>query len=194
MIGHSLGGLAAFNLARRCPEEVRCRIKGIVAVAASIDALADQGAPQILASPVAEAAYAAMKASPEQADAFREQVTQILAPGLAVGVFRRPTHYDLVRFHAAMIQETPLESYIGFFDDLQSHDELDAAPVLDAIDGFVITGSKDVVTPDSQAGRIQQVWPRAKRLSAFGAGHMVVLEAPAVVNKAIDLLLGRIGA
>ncbi|WP_236630139.1 alpha/beta fold hydrolase [Corynebacterium atypicum] len=189
LVGHSLGGLAAFNLLRRCPESVRRRIAGIVVVATSIEALADQGVPQILASPAARAVYEAVEASPKQADKFRNEATKMLAPGLAVGVFHRPTGYQLVQFHAAMIHETPLETFVGFFDSLQTHDELAAGEFLADVDGFIITGTEDNVTPASQARRIQEVWPRAKRLAVLDAGHMVVLEAPAVVNKALDLLL-----
>lgn len=189
LVGHSLGGLAVFNFLRRAPEEIRRRVAGVVVVATSIEALSDQGVPQLLASPAADAVYEAAEASPKEAEWLREEVTKMIAPGLAVGVFRRPTNYELIEFHAAMIHETPLETFVGFFDSLQSHDELKAGPALAGVPGFVITGTGDVVTPGEQADRIQEVWPEAKRIDAFGSGHMIILEAPAVVNKALDVLI-----
>ncbi|WIM70191.1 alpha/beta fold hydrolase [Corynebacterium suedekumii] len=190
LVGHSLGGLVALNLVRRCPDELRGRIKGLILVSASIEALSAQGLPQILASPIADKVYDAVEASPNEADRFRHEVSKYLAPGLAVTVFHRDTDYDLIEFHAAMIHETPLETFVGFFDDLQVHDELAAGQHLDGIPGYVINGDADDVTPMSQAERICEVWPGAWLQTAMGAGHMIPLEAPGILNAAIDRLVG----
>lgn len=192
LVGHSLGGLAAFNVIRRAPSDIRSRIAGLIVISTSIEELSAQGVPQILASPVAEKVYEAAEIAPEEADKFRDAVTSVIAPGLAVAVFRRPTNYKLIEFHAAMIHETPLETYVGFFDDLQKHNELEVGPYLADIPGYVIVGDKDDVTPMSQATRIHEVWPRAWQMTAHGAGHMVILESPGIVNKAIDGLLAAI--
>ena len=192
LVGHSLGGLVALNLVRRCPEELRGRIAGIVLVATSIEALADQGVPQILASPIADEVYNAVESQPRDAMLFREQAAKILAPTLAVAVFHRDIPYDIVQFHAAMIHETPLETFVGYFDDLQRHNELAADHHLDGIPGYVIAGEKDVVTPLSQAERLIEVWDGAHLQIAPDAGHMIPLEAPEILNAAIDRLLLRI--
>lgn len=192
LVGHSLGGLVALNLVRRCPSELRGRIAGLVLVAASIEALADQGLPQILASPVADQVYNAVEAQPNEAKKFREQAAKILAPTLAVAFFHRKTDYDIVQFHAAMIHETPLETFVGFFEDLQVHDELAAGPHLQGIPGYVLAGEKDLVTPLSQAERLIEVWPEAGLQIAPDAGHMIPLEAPEILNAAIERLLLRL--
>jgi len=191
LVGHSLGGLVALNLVRRCPPVLRGNIAGIVLVDTSIEALSDQGLPQILASPVATQVYEAVESSPQEARKFKEQAALILAPTLAVTVFHRKTDYDIIEFHAAMIHETPLETFVGYFDDLQVHDELAAGEHLQGIPGYVIAGEKDGVTPLSQAERLIEVWPEAWLQIAPNAGHMVPLEAPEVLNAAIDRLMIR---
>lgn len=191
LVGHSLGGLVALNLVRRCPPELRGNIVGIVLVATSIDALADQGLPQILASPVADEVYNAVESSPQDAAKFREQASMVLAPTLALAVFHRDIDYEIAQFHAAMIHETPLETFVGYFDDLQTHNELAAREHLQGIPGYVIAGEKDVVTPLSQAERLCEVWPDAYLQVAPDAGHMIPLEAPEILNAALDRLIIR---
>ncbi|WP_318010372.1 alpha/beta fold hydrolase [Corynebacterium poyangense] len=183
------------DLLRRCYEDepqLYQRIQGIILVSTSIEALSDQGIPQVLALPAADNVYQAVEASPKEVRKLREMAASLLAPSLAVGVFRRPTDYELVEFHAAMINETPLESFVGFFGDLQNHDELAAAEALATKPGFVLVGDKDDVTPEEQADRICEVWPKAWYQVAKGAGHMVNLEAPELLNKAIDQLVDLI--
>lgn len=195
LVGHSMGGLCILDLLRRCENdepELYARIAGLILVSTSIEALSDQGIPQVLALPAADSIYKAVDSSATEVKKFREKAAALLAPSLAVGVFKRPTNYELVEFHAAMIHETPLESFVGFFRDLQQHDELAAAGALASKPGFVIVGDRDDATPEEQADRICEVWPRAWRLLAHGAGHMVNLEAPEVLNAAIDRLIDAI--
>ena len=132
--------------------------------------------------------------APGDAQKLRDVISTVLAPALAATVFKRNgTDYDLVEFHASMIDNTPLETFVGFFDDLQDHDELDAAPLLQGIPGYVLVGKKDDVTPESQADRIHSVWPKAKLVRLDNAGHMLILETPDAVNKAIgDLVEGAL--
>ncbi|WP_080794466.1 alpha/beta fold hydrolase [Corynebacterium pacaense] len=189
LVGHSLGGLTALNLIKNADHELASRISGLVLVATSIESLSAQGLPQVLASPIADRVRGTAEASPGDAAKFREYASQFLAPTLATAVFHRPTNWKVIEFHAAMIHETPLETFVGFFDDLQEHDELDAAAALEDVDGFVIAGEKDNVTPLGQAERICELWPKAHLQIAADAGHMIPLEAPMILNNAIAALL-----
>lgn len=192
IVGHSLGGLTALNLVKRADAELRERIRGVILASASIESLSAQGLPQILASPVAEKVRDTTEASPDEVDAFRDYISSFIAPALSTAVFKRPINDRVVEFHAAMIHETPLDTFVGFFDDLQDHDELDAAPALAGMEGCVLAGENDEVTPLSQAERICELWPDAKRQIAEGAGHMLPLEAPGIINNAIHTQLDRV--
>ena len=190
LVGHSMGGLIALNAIRKGLEDVA----GLVLIATSIESLSSQGIPHVLASPLADTAQDAVELAPAAAQKLRDVISTVLAPALAATVFKRNgTDYNLVEFHASMIDNTPLETFVGFFDDLQDHDELDAAPLLRRIPGYVLVGKKDDVTPESQADRIHSVWPKAKLVRLDNAGHMLILETPDAVNKAIgDLVEGAL--
>nr|WP_120490968.1 alpha/beta hydrolase [Corynebacterium lactis] len=198
LVGHSLGGLVALNIARTADETLGRRIAGVVLIATSIDRLAAQGVPQVLASPVADAVRETIESSPRQVRKFREAVAALMAPSLAVAVFSRPTDYDVIEFHAAMIHETPLETFVGYLDDLQEHDEFAAAPYLKGRPGAVLVGTRDDVTPREQADLILKEWPDAELVEVPDAGHMLPLEVPDAVNAAIEkvaalVLGGRAG-
>lgn len=195
LVGHSLGGLAVLAALRQLlahDPATHARISGVLLVATSVESLAAQGIPQVLASPLADQVVAGVEASPRDARKVRSAAAKFLAPTLAAAVFKRPTGYDLAEFHAAMIHETPLASFVGFFDDLQEHDELAAESALRGKPGGVLVGEKDEVTPLSQAERLLEIWPEAWSQIAEGAGHMLVLEVPGIVNNALTGILNRI--
>ncbi len=192
VVGHSLGGLIALHMVRAAEESIRRRIAGVVLISTSIDKLAAQGVPQILASPVADAARNAIESSPKEIRKFREAIAALMAPSLAVAVFARRTDYEIIEFHAAMINETPLETFVGYLDDLQDHDEFAAGPYLAGLPGAVLVGTKDDVTPRKQADLIMEKWPDAELVEVDGAGHMLPLEAPEAVNRAIERVLEKV--
>lgn len=192
VVGHSLGGLIALHMVRAAEESIRRRIAGVVLISTSIDKLAAQGVPQILAYPVADAARNAIESSPKEIRKFREAIASLMAPSLAVAVFARRTDYEIIEFHAAMINETPLETFVGYLDDLQDHDEFAAGPYLGGLPGAVLVGTKDDVTPREQADLIMETWPDAELVEVDGAGHMLPLEAPEAVNRAIERVLEKV--
>lgn len=190
LVGHSLGGLVALSLVRRARDELYQRLSGLLLVATAIESLSTQGLPQVLASPLADRVYETLETSPEKITKFRDDMADFLAPTLAATVFKRhATSYDLVKFHADMIQKTPLATFAGYFDDLQHHEETAAAERLDGLPGFVVVGEDDHVTPLSQSNHIVERWPGAQLIKTKGVGHMVILEAPELVNDALAHLV-----
>lgn len=190
LVGHSLGGHVVLNTIRRCPESVYQRIRGVVLIATSIDSLSAQGVPRLLTTKLADKVYNAVEHTPEAVAQFRDDISDFLAPALAAMVFKRiSTPYNLVKFHADMIQHTPITTFIGYFDDLEEHSEVEAADRLSKLPGFVLVGNDDHVTPLSQSKRILELWPRAELKHTDKCGHMIILEAPELVNEALDELL-----
>ncbi|QOE68365.1 alpha/beta fold hydrolase [Corynebacterium diphtheriae] len=188
IIGHSLGGMVAINLLGRYPE-IRQQTASVILVATAIESFASQGVPQVLALPVVEKVRDAVEASPTETARLREQIAALVAPTLAMTVFQTPMPREIVDFHAKLINDTPLSTYVGYLDDLQEHDEIDNARALSGIPGVVIVGEQDAVTPQSQSERIVSLWSDAGLQIAPNAGHMIILEQPAIVNKAIDQMV-----
>lgn len=193
LVGHSLGGHVVLNTIRRSPEEVFQRIRGVILIATSIDSLSAQGVPRLLTTKLADKVYGAMENTPDMVSKFRDEIADFLAPALAATVFKRiGTPYNLVKFHADMIKHTPLNTFIGYFDDLEAHSEVAAADRLAQLPGYVLVGNDDHVTPLSQSKRILELWPRAELKQTDKCGHMIILEAPELVNEALDELIRQI--
>ncbi|MEJ5928915.1 alpha/beta hydrolase [Corynebacterium sp. H128] len=190
LVGHSLGGHVVLNLIRRCQPEVYERIHGVLLIATSIESLSAQGSPRLLTTKLADKVFNAMEDTPAEVDKFRGEIANLLAPALAATVFKRlSTPYNLVKFHADMIKETPLATFVGYFDDLETNSEVGAAERLSTIPGFVLVGDDDHVTPLSQSNRIMELWTRAELRSTDRCGHMLILEDPELVNQALDEIL-----
>lgn len=190
LVGHSLGGHVVLNALRRCSEEVYGRVVGVVLIATSIDSLSAQGVPRLLTTKLGDRVFHALSDTPESVAKLRSEIADLLAPALAAMVFKRvATPYNLVKFHADMINNTPLSTFVGYFDDLENHSEVDAAPRLSELPGYVLVGNDDHVTPLSQSKRILQLWPKAKLKRSKRCGHMLILEDPEIVNQALDELL-----
>ena len=90
-----------------------------------------------------------------------------------------------------MIQNTPLKTMVGFFDDLQHHEELEAIDKLNEVPGVVIVGEEDHFTPPSQSEVIADAWGKSTLYRLADVGHMVILEAPEIVNGALEQMIRR---
>lgn len=188
LLGHSLGGMIALNVIRRCSQSVYDRISGVLLVATSINELSDKGIARILESTAAELLYNACLTLPERVNFWRYELAHLVAPTMAALVAGFP-QLERIRFHAAMLLDTPLASFAGYFDDLLDHEELSAAPRLAKLKGGVVVGSMDIVTPQSQTDRICELWPAAELTVVKGAGHMVILEDPEAISQALARIL-----
>ncbi|GGG71365.1 alpha/beta fold hydrolase [Corynebacterium pelargi] len=190
IIGHSLGGMVALNLLRRF-KKIRQNTRNCILVATAVESFASQGFPQVLALPIVDNIRNAVELAPKQVQAFREDIAALIAPTLAATVFVHPTPDSVINFHAQMINDTPLNTLVGFLDDLQHHAETEAKTALDNLPGLVIVGEKDLVTPLSQAEKIQHMWPTSSLQEIPDAGHMIILEQPWIINKALDHALAQ---
>ncbi|WP_288725185.1 alpha/beta fold hydrolase [uncultured Corynebacterium sp.] len=188
IVGHSLGGPVSLSLMRR----YNLNVAGSVQISSTVEPFAVQGLPQILAGPMGDVLEGVLDHTPGFAEGIRKAVTSMIAPFLALGFYFRPMDFDLVRFHADMIQKTPLATYAGFFDDLLEHSELDAAAVLADIPGYILVGERDTVAPVSQSERLHDIWPRAHVQVLPESGHMPPLDAPGAVSTAIIRLVDRL--
>lgn len=187
VVGHSLGGPVSLSMMRRHPDAFDWA--GSVQISSAVEPFTMQGMPRMLAGPLGRALEWVVDHTPHFAEGMRRAITRMLAPVLALGFYFRPMDYATIRFHAEMIQRTPLATYAGFFDDLHLHSELEAAGVLAGMPGYILVGDKDYVTPVSQSQRLAEIWPRAYVQVLPDSGHMPPLDAPGAVSAAIERLV-----
>ena len=188
VLGHSMGGMIALNLLRRAPRSVAERVAGMVLVSTSIQRFAAAGFARVLESHLMKALYRACLRLPEKANSARFEIAAVVAPAFAALLQGFP-QMDKLQFHVSMLLDTPMSSYAGFFDDLVEHSEFGAAARLRDIPGEIVVGSADIVTPKRQSEVIARHWPAAAHTVIDGAGHMVILEEPDEVSKALGRVL-----
>jgi len=79
-----------------------------------------------------------------------------------------------------------------FIDTFLSHDKLKALDVLCGVETVVVCGERDLVTPPRNSEVIAAALPSARSVVVAGAGHMVMLERPDVVNDLLSDLVDRV--
>src|SRR5699024_12535721 len=99
---------------------------------------------------------------------------------------------ERIQFHAAMLLDTPLASFVGYFDDLTEHEEFAAQERLQKLHGQAVIGSMDIVTPMSQSELICTKWGKGDLKVIDGSGHMVLLEEPEQTSRAMDAVIADV--
>lgn len=188
LVGHSLGGMVVLNLLRRYPQ-LRALCDGVVLVSTSARPFSSEGITQLLSLPVVDAVRHAAITSPAQVDELRAMVLGLVAPAVRMSSFSSDADPAMGHFHMKLINDTPLNSLVGFLDDLQEHDETAVLPSLAEIPCRVIVGDADPFTPVSQSEYIVSQWPSATLIVVAGAGHMLPLDQHMVVTEAVRSLL-----
>lgn len=191
VMGHSMGGMIALNLLRRAPRQVAQRIEGMLLVSTSMQRFAAEGMARMLESRTLGAIYSACLRLPDRMNRARFEAAAVVTPAFAALLQGFP-QMDSLQFHVSMLLDTPMSSYAGFFDDLVEHSEFGAAARLRDIQGEIVVGNYDIVTPKRQSEVIARHWPAATFTAIEGAGHMVILEEPREVSKALGRVLDRV--
>lgn len=168
VVGHSLGGTVALELAARHPE-----LPGAV-VALDAPILVPAATGEMLA-PLAEAFY-----SPEYAAAVQQFLRMTLGP------IDDPARAEQILARAAA---TPRHVITGVWDALLQWDAAAAAAACTVPVLYIDAGS-----PNWDAGRFKELTPQLVTGATVGSGHWHELEVPDQVNAMIDRFLALIAA
>jgi pimeloyl-ACP methyl ester carboxylesterase len=198
LVGHSMGGMTILALADQHPELFGDRITGVALVGTAAGAFAETifGIPGVVGRvlrPVAPGVVRAMNHRAtmlEQGRKAGSDLAFVLTRKLSYGPGAPPS---LVAFMERMVAGTSVEVMTEFFDTFLSHDKLEALGVLRDVPTLVLCGDGDMLTPPRNSHVMAEALPDAEFLLVPGAGHMVILERPAVVNGALRRLLARAG-
>lgn len=200
LVGHSMGGMTIMALADQQPElflPSGGAIAGVALIATSPGRLSEVtfGLPAAL-TPVTRRALPVITQEMRRRPAVFERARRLSAE-VAFVVARHGAFGTgdvgpaLVSFVERMTSEVPIDVIGEFYDTFTDHDKLEALAVLRDLPVLVVVGSRDLVTPPAHSTAIAAVLPDAELLVVDGAGHMVQLERPDVVNPAICRLIER---
>lgn len=187
-VGHSLGSPISLSLMRRYDFQWA----GSVQISGAVDPFTARGLPQVLAGPAGRFLERFVDGLPRAAEGVRRFVTSLLTPVLARWFYFRPMEWRVIKFHADLIQETPLATYAGYFDDLLRHSERGAAGVLAGLPGYILVGERDNVAPVTQSAELAKIWPDAYYQILPESGHMPTLDAPDAVTCAITRVVRQV--
>ena len=90
-----------------------------------------------------------------------------------------------------MIAATPVEVVADFFPALNAHDKLSALGRLRELETFIGVGDRDLLTPVDHSERMARALPNAELLVLEGAGHLAMMERPALVTLRLRAFLHR---
>ncbi|MFD5321665.1 alpha/beta fold hydrolase [Streptomyces sp. NPDC127098] len=202
LVGHSMGGMTVMAFAEQYPEYVAERVTGIALVGTSAGGLSDvtYGFPAPVIGLVRKAMPGMLRvigARPELVERGRRAVGDLYS-----GVFRRlsfgePRSIDpaVARFAERLIEAVPMDVVAEFYPAFHVHDKMAALGVLRGLENdlpvLVLAGERDEMTPAAHSERIAEELPAAELLLVPETGHLVLLEAPLVVNDALARLLAR---
>jgi pimeloyl-ACP methyl ester carboxylesterase len=196
LVGHSMGGMTVLALADSHPELFGERIVGVALVGTAAGAFAETifGLPGVVGRALRPVAPGVIRAANRRAQLLEQgrragsDIAFMLTRRLSYGGNPPPS---LVQFMEEMVAGTSVEVMTEFFDTFLDHDKLEALKVLDAVPTSIVCGDKDMLTPVKNSHVMAEALPAAEFLEVPGAGHMVMLERPAVVNGAMRRLFAR---
>jgi pimeloyl-ACP methyl ester carboxylesterase len=197
LIGHSMGGMTIMALAEQEPALFADRIRGVVLIATSAGELGRRGLPRPLLSrynPLTRGVGRLAGWRPGLVEFIRAAgggITRRAVRSLAFG--HRDVSPGLVDFLVEMLAVTPVGVLTDFADTFGTHNRYAALAGLRHTHVPVIGGDEDLITPFPHAERIVEELPDAELVQAHGAGHMVMLEQPQLVNDHVALLLQQCG-
>ncbi|MCX2932440.1 alpha/beta hydrolase [Mycobacterium sp. CVI_P3] len=192
LVGHSMGGMTVLSHARQFPEHYGSRVVGAALISSAAEGLPRSPVGEILQNPALEAVRFAARYVPKMIHRTRGAARSVLRPILRTASYGDDkTSPSVAAFSEEMIHDTPIATLVEFLHALEVHDESAALPVLARIPTLIACGDHDVLTPVVHSEEMAAVLPNSELLIVAGAGHLVQLEQPEVINDALVRLVER---
>ncbi|MEU2514875.1 alpha/beta fold hydrolase [Streptomyces syringium] len=201
LVGHSMGGMTMMALAAQYPELVAERVVGAAFIGTSSGLIAEltYGLPVVgglnVARRVLPGIFKLMTAQAELVERGRRATADLFAGLIKRYSFgSRDVDPALARFAERLIEATPVEIVAEFYPALAAHDKVEALCAFDHLPVLVLAGERDLMTPSEHSEAIAAALPDAELVLVPGAGHLVMLENPGVVDEHLARMLAAAGA
>jgi pimeloyl-ACP methyl ester carboxylesterase len=193
LVGHSMGGMTIMALAELRPTLFEEQVYGVALIGTSAGEVGKRGLPRPLLSrynPLTRNLGRLADWRPGMVEFVRAaggQLTRRAVRSLAFG--DKDVSPQVVDLTMAMIDGNPVRVLADFIDTLGTHNRYAALAGLKHVHVLVLSGDADRMTQFSHAERIAFELPDAELVRVRGAGHMVMLEQPQLVNDHLVMLL-----
>ncbi|WP_327067363.1 alpha/beta hydrolase [Kitasatospora sp. NBC_01250] len=198
LVGHSMGGMTVMALADRAPQLFRDRVAGV----ALIGTMAGQWETVTFGlSPVGSKVW--RRVGPGVVRLLGSQVglveaTRRIGADVSAVFYRRysfgsgkPVDPAVARFAEQLLDGTPIDVVAEFYPAFGAHEKTAALAAMTGLPVLVLAGTEDLITPATHSETIARALPDAELVLVPGAGHLVLLECPAEVNRRLAVLLER---
>jgi pimeloyl-ACP methyl ester carboxylesterase len=219
LVGHSMGGMSLLSFAQQFPELFALaeptgaaprrhrnrpvepvRVAGVALIATSAGQLAQVslGLPALINRLRGPLAPMVLRGARRQA--YLIEHSRRLGRDVAWIITRRfsfgsaDISPQVVDFINEIIAGTRIETIADFYSTLMSFDLTGSLAVLAHTDVVIVAGERDLMTPVEHSRAMAAALPSAELVVVAGAGHVVILEQPDVVDRAVADLVGRVAA
>ena len=192
LVGHSMGGMTVLAHARQYPQRYPQRIVGVALISSAAEGVSRSPLGEILKNPVLEAARFAVRYAPKTVHRTRGAASSVIGPVLRAASYGdEKISSSVVAFSERMMHGTPISTLIGFLHALEVHDETAALATLAQVPSLIVCGDHDLLTPMEYSENMAAQLPKSELVIVGGAGHLVQLEQPEIVDDALVRLVER---
>ncbi|WP_336028129.1 alpha/beta fold hydrolase [Geodermatophilus sp. FMUSA9-8] len=202
LVGHSMGGMTVMGLADLHPELFGTKVAGVALVSTSSGQLADLdfGLPDFLTrvrAAVLPVAAWTMRRRPVFAERTRRLAADVVSAATwSLSFASTDVDPRLGRYVDAMIAGTPVDVIAEFYPALAGLDETGALAPLRRVPTLVLTGDADRMIPPAHSDTLVELLggegPAVEHVVVHDAGHLVTLEKPQEVTRALAGLVRRV--
>ena len=192
LVGHSMGGMTVLAHARQYPHRYPTRIVGAALISSAAEGVSRSPLGAILRNPALEAARFAVRYAPGLIRSGRGVARSIIGPVLRAASYgSEDVSASVVAFSESMMHDTPVHTLVGFLHALEVHDETEGLATLAKVPTLVACGDRDLLTPLEYSRDMAAQLPKCELVVVEGAGHLVQLEQPEVIDEALVRLVER---
>jgi pimeloyl-ACP methyl ester carboxylesterase len=185
LVGHSMGAMTILQYLQHHQSRNKDRITGVGLIATAAADITCHGFGRLLATPLGGGACALAAHIPASVDAVRTTAVRATQP-----IWRLVTKKAHVL--AALINAPQLSILGDFLDSISHFDGTAAYRALSRTPTLIMCGTVDWVLPPYHSAAIAAAVSAAEFVDVPGAGHMLMLDRPDVVNDRLDSLLERV--
>ncbi len=192
LVGHSMGGMTVLSHARQYPQRYPTRIVGAAIIASAAEGVSRSPLGEILKNPALEAVQFAARYAPKTVHRFRGAARSVIAPILRAASFGdEKISPSVVAFSERMMHDTPIATLVEFLHALEVHDETAGLVTLRKVPTLIACGDRDLLTPAEYSREMAAALPKSELVIIGGAGHLVQLEQPEIIDDALVRLVVR---
>lgn len=192
LVGHSMGGMTVLSHARQYPQRYPTRIVGAALISSAAEGVSRSPLGEILKNPALEAVRFAARYAPKTVHRGRGAARSVIGPILRAASFGdEGVSPSVVAFSERMMHDTPIATLVEFLHALEVHDESAALETLNKVETLVACGDRDLLTPMEYSQEMADTLAKSELVIVGGAGHLVQLERPEVIDEALVRLVER---